>query len=205
MLAATSTLTANEYRHIDSLAVQIQNKTKLLVKETVHYRHTGNYYHMVEDTREMARLARHIHKVAHNEGSIYHLEADLNDLDRIFHHIEGLFDLTELDAAHGGGHVHGNTKHVKKLLKRIERCIHHMRDDVAAIRARINAHDDWHRPRTVIIEPVRPVVPVYGHGRRHGAGYGYGSRGIRVYGGSGQGSPGGVAFSNGLVGFHFGF
>jgi hypothetical protein len=197
MLAATSTLNANEYRHIESLAVQIQNKTRALVRETNHYRNTPNYCHMEEDTREMARLAQHIRDVAHNEGDLFHLQADLNDLDRVFHHVERLFDVTELDAAYGNGHVRGNTRHVKNLLNRIEDCIHEMREDVAAIRCRLNAYNDWHQPRPVRVETLRPTlnVPVYGPA--------YGSRGISIYGG--QGTPGGFAFSNGRIGFNIGF
>ncbi len=205
ILTATSTLHANEYRHIDSLAVQIQNKTKLLVKETVHYKYTANYFHMLEDTREMARLARHIHEVAHNEGNIFHLEADLNDLDRAFHHVERLFDTTEIGAAYGAGHVQGNTKHVKRLLDKIEDCIHHMRDDIAAIRCRLNSYSDWHGPQPIVAVPARPIAPVYGHGPVYGYGGGYGSRGINIYGGSGHGSSGGIAFSNGRIGFSFGY
>lgn len=183
---------ADEYRHIDQLAVKIQRTAKRLVKETVHYRHTREYRHLVADTNEIYRLASHIHEVTHFEGNLTHLQNDMNGLDRQFHHLEGVFDRIEHNAAYGSGHVHGNTAHVKRLLNSIEESIHHMTIDLQEI-----------RNRTIVARPVyiQPVLrPVYGggYGGHGSSGYGYGGS----HHGNGHGGYGGGHGSHGS-GFSF--
>jgi len=140
MLASVTALgasnaSADEYRHIDELALDIQAKAALLTNETVHYRHTSQYRHLVADAVALRRLAGHVHEIAHRRGSLAHLQADLRDLDATFHHVEGLVTAIERHAYRGrGGHVHGDTRHVRELLIAMEDCIHHMQDDVAALR-----------------------------------------------------------------------
>src|SRR5690606_18505186 len=107
---------------------------------------------------EMRRLASHVHDVAHL-GSFSHLERDVADLDRVFHHIEGLVAEIEHDADHNhfghGGHFHGNTRHVRRLLNNMGETLHHLQDDLRDL-----------RPRTYV--PVRrpavQVAPYHGGG-----------------------------------------
>ena len=129
-----SQATAQTYRHIDRLAIDLQNATVDLADEVSHYQHTSNYRHMVEDVLSLNRDAIHIHELAHRQGSLRHLEADLASIDTAFHHIEGLFDKTEIDASYGYGHVHGSTQHVKRLLNQMGQLIHHLEDDIQELR-----------------------------------------------------------------------
>ncbi|MEL7497152.1 MAG: hypothetical protein AAFN77_06040 [Planctomycetota bacterium] len=133
-IAMTATASADTYDHIDRMAVDIQTKARLLIRETVHYRSTPQYRQLVAETSKLYRLAAHIHDVTHFEGNLVHLEADLRDLDRCFHRLEALFDYTEASNGVGCSQVRGNTAHVKRLLNRVEDCIHHMQDDVAQLR-----------------------------------------------------------------------
>jgi hypothetical protein len=130
---------ANPLRHIDELSYQLERQIARLGREfNAHYRHTPNYRHLMNDARDMYRLAGHIHKIAHYEGDLHHIRHDLRDLDRLFHHIERLVGGTEGHAAHNphtGGHVHGHTGHVFGLLADIERTLHHLMADVDRLSA----------------------------------------------------------------------
>ncbi|MGB7342702.1 MAG: hypothetical protein WBD20_00665 [Pirellulaceae bacterium] len=167
-----STASADVYHHIDDLAQQIERNSKRLVSEARHYRHTPEYGHLVSDARDMARLADHVHDLAHHHGSLAHLQSDLVELDRKFHHLESVFDRVEHNAAFGHGHVHGNTSHVRRLLTQIETDLHHLQDDIRSLVA----------PQ---ICPTQPVVV-----RRPVTTYGYGAPGFGVpnYGSAGHGS-----------------
>ncbi|TWU48691.1 hypothetical protein Poly51_45920 [Rubripirellula tenax] len=125
---------ADTYRHIDLLALQIARETKLLVLESSHYRHTPQYRHLLDDTRDMARLADHIHDLAHHHGELVHMESDVAQLDAKFHHLEGLFHAIEREARFGNGRIYGNTAHVGRLLHSIEDAIHHLQDDLRDLR-----------------------------------------------------------------------
>jgi hypothetical protein len=140
-LTLTASVSADTYHHIDELALSIDRESKRLLQETRHYRHTPEYGHLVNDCRELSRLADHMHDVAHHHGSLSHLECDLRELDSMFHHLESLFDQIEWRAAHGHGHVHGHTGHVRQLLDSIEQSIHHLQDDVRQLR-----------------QPVHPII-----------------------------------------------
>lgn len=147
MTAITSNANADLCDDIDRHAIKIQVKTRMLIQETVHYRHTPNYRRLVAETNRLYQLATHIHEVTHFEGNLVHLEADLRDLDRSFHRLEDLFDSTECESSRGYGRVRGSTRHVKQLLNMIEDCIHHMQDDVAQLR------------RAALRRTRRPVYP----------------------------------------------
>ncbi len=165
MTAFTAQVNADEYHHIDQLARKVQRQTRQLGNELRHYRHAPEYAHLVEDTNELSRLAKHIHDVTHFEGNLVHLQSDLDGLDRNFHHLEEVFDRVEHNAAFGHGHVHGNTKHVKRLLKSIEDSIHHISTDVQTLRRPVV----FHRPVYTAPRPVyRPVYQPYGGHGGHG-------------------------------------
>ncbi len=177
--ALTGTATANTYSHIDGLAVQLTRYARQLDQEfTAHYRHTSQFRHLREDARQMIRLAEHIHEVAHHQGSLSHLESDLRQLDRLFHHIEDLVEEIEHNAAglghyHGhfgsyygtysGGHIHGNTRHVRRILKSMEDTLHHLHDDVREL-ARLEEARHHHNHHGPVIRFSRPGFSIWlGH------------------------------------------
>ena len=139
----SASASANTYHHIDNLALTIERQSQQLRREIVHYRHTPEYTHLYADTRELSRLANHMHEVAHRRGSLAHLQADLKQLDSAFHHMEATFENAEAAAAHGHGHVHGSTSHIGRLLHAVETNIHHLQADVRSLLAPI--HLDEHR------------------------------------------------------------
>jgi hypothetical protein len=156
---------AAKAEHIDDLARTLERQSRALESEFVaHFRHASHFRHLISDAREMAGLAAHIHDVAHHGGSPYHLRSDLRKLDDLYHHLEGLVDHIEHDAYHGHGHVHGDTRHVRGLMRSISSTLHHLKADIERITDR-------------------------GHGHSHGAGYG-GRRVVGFGGGVSIGSGG---------------
>ncbi len=155
MALMSSQANADEYGHIDQLAVEIQAKTRLLLQESIHYRHTPQYGYIVNDARELYKTASHIHDVTHFEGNLTHLAIDLAALNRQFHHLEEVFDQAEYEDAQGARRIQSNTAHVKQLLNAIEDCICQIQADV----------DRLQTPVVVVSRPVykRPVykAPVY--------------------------------------------
>ncbi|GAA5504672.1 hypothetical protein [Novipirellula caenicola] len=139
LTAFCSTASADTYDHIDQLALKIAVQSNQIVRETSHYRHTPEYVHLLSDARDMARLADHIHELAHHHSSVSHLDRDLAMLDSKFHHLESLFDAIEHRAAYGHGHIHGHTSHVRMLLNAIENNIHHLQADIRTLRTPVYA------------------------------------------------------------------
>ncbi len=128
----TSTASAQSYQHIDRLAYQLQRQSSSLYSEfRAHFSHTPGYRHLMSDTAKMYRLARHIHDLVHHHEDVHHIVEDLDQLDAAFHHVEELVDQIEHNAHHHGhGHVHGDTRHVRRLLQRMEDTLHHLREDL---------------------------------------------------------------------------
>jgi len=121
---------AGSFEHIDELAGELQGFSSKLSREfRDHYRHTPQYRHLTADARKLRTLANHIHEVAH-EGNLEHLHDDLHDLEELLHHVDGLVDEIEHEAEHGGGHTHGDTRHVRRILKDMDGTLHHMLEDV---------------------------------------------------------------------------
>ncbi len=150
---SAETVSANEYNHINRMAVKIRNQTRKLLRETEHYRYTANYRHLVGDSAALKQLAEQAREIARNEGCLDALAGYVAQMHQTFHHLENLFDNTELLAAHRHGSVKGHTAHVKRLLESIDECICHMQDDLEVLRASI-----------VIAPPVvtqRPAVNPY--------------------------------------------
>ena len=128
-----------QYQHIESLADEIEDATKALRKESVHYKHTDSYREITKSTRKLSSQARKVRRLVRREADIHDVEVEVSELDEMFHRVNNLFDRAEITAAHGYGHVHGNTAHVKRSLICIENAIHHMADDIATIRQLQNA------------------------------------------------------------------
>ena len=172
----TAQASADTYEHLDQLAVRVERSARLLASEIRHYRHTPEYAHLRADAKEMRRLASHMHDTAHHEGNLNHLAADLAELDASFHHFESVLNRVEHSAAYGHGHVHGNTAHVRRLLRSIENDIHHLQEDVDSLR------------RPVCVIPRTRSYYDSGHGSlytpsRYETGYGSGL-GFSIGGGS---------------------
>ncbi len=168
----------NNYNHINSLARKIHNKSKVLLKETKHYRSTPNYVRMVRDVAELDQLACHLRDIAKNEGDLDHLAYDIAKIDAKFHHIEYLFDTTELCAStYGRGFIKGHTAHVKRLLDSIEDAICHIGDDIEHLRAATRVFNYGTRPVVTRVETFRVpkhIAPNYGapNGKAYRAPYG---------------------------------
>ena len=166
--AIAGTSNADTYDHIDRMAIDIQRKARLLMRETVHYRNTPNYRQLLVETNKLYQLASHIHNVTHFAGQLRHLESDLRDLNRCFQRLERLFDATEYQAQYGHGRVRGCTAHVKQLLNAVEDCILNMQDDVATLR-RLVRHNYRQRPTFQnVIPPAYTVPPTFSAYQRLG-------------------------------------
>ena len=179
--AFTAQASADTYEHIDRLAVRVERSARLLNNEIRHYRHTPEYAHLRADAKEMRRLASHMHETAHHEGSLKHLATDLAELDTSFHHFESVLERVEHNSAYGHGHVHGNTAHVRRLMRSIENDIHHLRNDVNSLRRPVRVY-----PRTTRNYHSNYGAynsPNWGYGNNNGHGYGHGA-GISLGGGS---------------------
>ena len=137
---------ATSYHHLDELALRMQRQSRRLASEFAeHYRHSPVYNHLRSDANSLARLAAHIHDLAHRRGSISHLKRDLDRIDSRFHHLESVVARLESLANRGIGHTHGDVSHVWSALHSLESTIHHMRDDVQALARRCyrrNGHNN---------------------------------------------------------------
>ena len=171
----TVTLTANPaqadtYGHIQKLALETQIKADRLMGETHHYVHTPNYRRMLAAVSELRQEAVQVHVLSIQHGCLDAMSRHIARLDALYHETEELFDYTEEEASYGHGHVHGATSHVKDLLKCIEDNVHHIRDDVAALRRPVYRRPVYLRPsytRPVYQAPVY-APPVYKPSRGHG-------------------------------------
>jgi len=173
---------ADEYQHIDNLALRIQQQTRQLKQESFRFRHTPQYRHLVIDLAEMEQRARHIHDVAHHTTDLHHLERDLSKLDSLMHHVQELFQQIERSANLGHGHIHGSTQNARRLMRAIEDSVHHIQADVDRLSRSHHRH--------------------YGHGAY---------RSYNAYPGRSIGFGGfslnrnGMVIQNGRIGFNFGF
>lgn len=130
----SSNASADLYRHIDLLALSIDQKAQLLSRETRLYRNTPEYRHLVNDARDMARWADHLHDVAHRRGSLAHLQSDVRKLDALFRHLAGVVDRVERRASQGQGRIYGDTTHVCWLLDSIGADIQILCESIRALR-----------------------------------------------------------------------
>ena len=152
VLSVGASAHGDEYSRIDNMAKKIQKKTKLLIKETTHYRHTAKYASLVDATTHLYEAASHVHQVVHFANNLNHLQTDLADLDRYFHQLEGLFAAAEDAASRGYGQVHGNTARARSLLRSIEVSIDQMRKDVRKLQSQsISRHHEVYRAATPVV------------------------------------------------------
>ena len=159
---SAETASANEYNHINRMAVKIRNQTRKLLRETEHYRHTAHYRHLVGDSAALRQLAEQSREIARDEGCLDTLAGYVAQMHETFYHLENLFDHTELLAAHYHGSVKGHTAHVKRLLESIDECICNMRDDIAVLRASIVT-----APAVPVFVPQTARKPRYPYSNRN--------------------------------------
>ena len=134
VLLAGNVASADTYDHFDQIAHRIERQATELVREVRHFRHTRQYGHLAQDAVALMRSARHAHNTAHVGCDLGHLEVDVREMDRLVHHIEDLLDDIEHSIIHGHGHAHGNARHVRQVLHAIEDNVHHLWDDLRALR-----------------------------------------------------------------------
>ena len=153
VLSVASTQSAQAVGHIDDLAYRLERQSRALISEIrSHYRHTGQYHHMLSDAYQVNRLARHIHTMAHHQGNLFHIRNDVERLDRLFHHLEELIEHTDVHPH--GGHIHGHTGHVFGFIQSMENTLHHLREDLDRLtrpRCQFDRHDvhDIHSHNTI--------------------------------------------------------
>ena len=160
-LVLNPSVEGDEFDRIDNRAQKIQKKSRLLIKETVHYRHTPHYAALVDATTHLYDAATHVHQVAHFANNLNHLQSDLADLDQYFDQLEGLFQATEDTASRGRGHVH-KTGYARGLLRSIESNIDLMRRDVRKLQSKIvSKHHEVYRAPVAAVP--RGNHAVHGH------------------------------------------
>jgi hypothetical protein len=155
-LVGTSQAKADEYGRIDREARRVERMTKTLLNETSHYKNTANYGVMVDSALQLKSLAAHVHDVARLDGSLAHLKHDIAELERNLCIVEDLMDQTELNASRGYGCVKGNTRHVKRLLERIDKSICKMQKELECLCRRLETERVVYQP--VVVKQVVPVV-----------------------------------------------
>lgn len=128
---------ADTHAHLHSLAAKIDRQADQLLCATRHYRHTPNYAQMVAEVATLRAKARHMRVTTFCSRSFNQLEDDIRTVDRCFHRIEAFFDQAEILAAHGHGHIRGNTRHVKRLLDDMAETIDCLHNDVRDLRREI--------------------------------------------------------------------
>lgn len=152
----SSTATAG-YRHIDELACRIERQSvKLLQEFRSHYSHSPVSRYLIADARNLHRVARHVHEIAQYRGSVRHLRSDVRELDRAFQHLQEVVDSIRHDArCHCSGHVHGRTRHVRKIMRRMDDNIRDLRDEVRELASRCDSRRPTHyRERHVVQRPI---------------------------------------------------
>ena len=128
---------AASFDHIDRLARELQSQSSQLYREfRTHYSHAAHGRHLMNDAAALYREASHLHDVAHS-GNLNHMASDLAEMDRLFHHLERLVREVNFDSHSNfghGGHSHGNTSHVRRLMRDMEDTLHHLTDDISELR-----------------------------------------------------------------------
>jgi hypothetical protein len=198
LVGAASQANANDWHHIDQMALKVQRQTRLLVTEENHYRSSRHYGELLRCTNRLAAISAQVHDLALHGQCPRTLKTYVNEMDSMFHKVESLFDRIEHDAARGIGCVRGNTAHVKRLLNSIEECIYYLQDD---LRYLTRASRQVRTQRLVysnagIYGGRGYNRPVYGSSYGHRGGYGHG-RGHGHHGRSARGYDSGVGISIG--------
>ncbi len=203
-LSANSTASADTQRHLNQLAAGIERQANALIGESRHYRHSPSYRTIINESIKMRKAARHVRVTTFCVRSFRQLEQDLRILDACFHNLEAIFDGAEFNAARGIGHVHGNTRHVKRMLNRMEDDIVHMRYLARVLRRELFG---GRRGYGSAVDVYRSPYRGYGRGYptfNNPPRCDYGRGGHRSYGGINYGG-GGVTLNRGGFSVRIGF
>ena len=177
------------YAQLNRHAVDIVNKSNLLISESNNYRHTPQYGRLIRNLHQLNGLADHIHRAARHRGNVFAIDRDLQELAGRFYRVEALIRDIEHDARFGHGQIHGCTKRVHRLMDSMEQCINHMQADVRRLKS-------YYRPNRCNDNFYRG-----GRGQWQGG---------NSFGGQGRGrnynyDQGGLTFGNGNVRFRINF
>lgn len=119
--------TFDRRERIDRLAVRLERDARTLLREAnAHCNGLGSYEVFESRVKEIARLADHIHDVAHGGGNWSHIRNDAARLDSLFHQAERHFD----NMAYRGRFDSHTINHVKSALNRVERSMHDLLAEV---------------------------------------------------------------------------
>lgn len=136
-----------ENRELVSLAHELDRQATSIRREAdAHFRHTGQYRHLVADANSMIRLAYDIDAKAHNSWRVSYrsFEATVDKALDLVEHIHELVD--KMDAGRTGGHVHGNTAHVHRTLRDMEKTVEALQRAVDREYGRGRVNDDFYCP-----------------------------------------------------------
>lgn len=114
----TASTAQAENRELVSLAHELDRQATQIRREAdSHFRHTGQYRHLVADANSLIRVAQHIDELSHNSRRVTyrHFEADVDKAADLVKHLHELVD--RMDSGRTGGHSHGNTAHVHRTLR----------------------------------------------------------------------------------------
>jgi hypothetical protein len=142
----------HEDRNLVRLAHEVEDQAEDLRDEFKrHFRHSGSYRHLMSDLDSIEEDVEHIDKLAHNlhRESLLHVKKDIEGLDKSVHHLSEVVEAVE--RGRYGGHIDGDTRHVRSLIASMNRTLHAMDDIVAdELRACGNPHQghDYDRSRS---------------------------------------------------------
>jgi len=135
--ASASQAHANSWYHISQIANRINQRATLLISEVEHYRLTPHYNHLKNDAIQLQQLAQHIELATQQSPSFAHIQADLSQLENSLHHLMEVFGSAEFSTACHRAHIIGDIRHVRRLLRGLDRNIQHLRYDLHAMRASV--------------------------------------------------------------------
>ena len=71
LVGVASQANANDWNHVDRMALQIQSKTRQLVTESNHYRYSRHYGELIQCTSRLSELSALTHHIARNLSLIH--------------------------------------------------------------------------------------------------------------------------------------
>ena len=126
---------ADSYAQLSRHAVDVVNKSNLLIGESNNYRQTPQYGRLMRNLHQLNGLADSIHRSARHRANVFVIDRDLQELAARFHRVRGLVRDIEHDARFGHGRIHGCTERVHRLMDSMQQCINHMQVDVRRLKS----------------------------------------------------------------------
>jgi hypothetical protein len=117
----------SRHQVVDRLAVQLERDTRTLKREAdEHFRRAPDYRNFDLRVTQIARLADHIHDLAHQRGNFRHMRNDVVQIDRLFHEAERQFNAMVI----WGRLDRKSVRHLRGALSQVERDIHTLRAEL---------------------------------------------------------------------------